>query len=624
MAERLLGGLLGGEQETPDTEPTEALASAEAFASAVAVKLAGNDPAVARKTEEFLHDQAQLLRVQKKHLEEEHALRIAHLRNQLSEERLRRAGLRLRLAFQLFLVVIAAVIGAGTLLLLRDAFSSREVVVEPFDAPPALVAQGLTGKVIAAGLLDELRRLQNATRADASKRNLSNAWTGEIKLALPEAGISFDELSRLLRARFGHDLHIEGEVVDTAEGGLAFTVRGDGVPANRFVGKAADLGKLTSDAAEYVYAQSQPVLWAYYLTNHARDEEAVRFSRTAFSRADNADRPYLLNTWANASANLGKTREALELYLGALRLKPDFWIAHNNVIGASWALRDEEGAWKAGENLRRAAGGRPGRSPEIYYQNVDVLTWNLGPWRDAMVADAEATGGVGSNIGGTATIPITDTAIRLHDLATAKILLQTLKPDPNDPSTTIMGAFLRGRLAAESGDIAAAAREMEAFGATYVVNPGVVFNFPGYNCWIAPVEEAAGHPDKADALLSSAGTFVDCYRFRADLLDGRGDWASSKKAYAEAVALAPDLPAAYYSWGLALARHGDLAGAEAKLQAARERGPNWADPLKATGDVLAREGRTKQALEKYDQALKLAPNWTQLKDARAALAKQRA
>jgi len=622
MADSLLGGLLGGEQETPDIEPAEALASAEAFASAVAAKLAGNDPAVARKTEEFLSDQAQLLRVQKKHLEEEHELRIAHLRNQLREERIRRAGLRVRFAFQAFLVLVATVIGAGILLLLRDAFASREVVVEPFEAPPGLVAQGATGKVIAAGLLDQLRRLQSATRADASKRNLSNAWTGEITLAVPEAGISFGELSRLLRARFGHDLHIDGEVVDTAEGGLALTVRGDGVAAKQFVGKAADLGKLTSDAAEYVYAQSEPVLWAYYLTNNGRDEEAIGFSRTAFVSADNADRPYLLNTWGNATADTGKIREALELYLAALKFKSDFWVAHNNVINAYWALGEEEGAWNAGEHLRRAAGGRPGRSPERFYQNVDVLTWNLGPWRDAAIADAAATGGVGSSVTGTATITLTDIAIRLHDLADGKIVLQTLKPDPNDPATIIMGSFLRGRLAAESGDVTTAAHEMEAFETTYT-NPVVTFNWPGYNCWVAPAEEAAGHPDRADAVLNSAGTYVDCYRFRADILDSRGDWPGAQKAYAQAVALAPDLPAAYYSWGLALARHGDFPGAEAKLQAANKRGPNWADPLKAWADVLAREGRTQQSLAKYDQALKLAPNWRQLKDARAAAARQR-
>jgi tetratricopeptide (TPR) repeat protein len=615
MPEGLLGRVFGGEREKTEQEATEALARADGFASAVAAKLAGNDPGVARRTEEFLNDQSQLLRVQKKLIEEEHALRMAHLRNQLR-------GLRLRLAFQLFIALAATVIGAGVLVMLRDAFASREVVVEPFDAPPALAAHGTTGKVIAAGLLDELRRLQSATRTAASKRNLSNAWTGEIRLAVPEAGISFSELSRILRTRFGHDLHIEGEVVDTSAGALALTVRGDGVAPSTFVGTTTDLGKLTREAAEYVYAQSEPVLWAYYLLNLGRNEEAVRFSRAAFASADKADRPYLLNTWGSAVANTGHLRESLELYRAALKLKPDFWIAHNNIINSYWALGDEEGAWQAGEALRRAAGGRPGRSPELFYQNVDVLVWNLDPWRESELADAEATGGVGSSFTSDAAIALTDIAIRLHDLGAAAVTLQTVKPDANDWSATAMGAFLRGRMAAESGDTAAAAREMEAFGATYT-NPALVFNFPGYDCWIAPAEEAAGHPDRADAVLNSAGTFVDCRRFRADILDGRGDWPAAQKAYAGAVALAPDLPAAYYSWGLALARHGDLAGAEAKLQTAKERGPGWADPLKAWGDVLAREGRTEQALAKYDQALKLAPNWAQLKDAREALTKQR-
>jgi hypothetical protein len=34
-----------------------------------------------------------------------------------------------------------------------------------------------------------------------------------------------------------------------------------------------------------------------------------------------------------------------------------------------------------------------------------------------------------------------------------------------------------------------------------------------------------------------------------------GGWAGVQKADAEAVALAPDVPTAYYSWGVALAKH---------------------------------------------------------------------
>jgi tetratricopeptide (TPR) repeat protein len=621
MADSLLGGVLGDEEEKPEVEAPEARANAEAFAAAVAAKLAGNDPGVARKTEIFLDKQAQLLEIQAAHLKDEHALRLSHLRNQLREERIRRTGLRLRVAFQLFVALVAAVLGAGVLVMLRDAFTSRSVVVEPFDAPPALAARGVTGKVVASGLLDELRRLQNATRADAAKRDLANAWTGEIKLAVPEAGISLGEISRMLKARFGHDLHIDGEVVQTETDGFALTVRGDGVAPKTFTGSAGDLAKLTVGAAEYVYAESEPVLWAYYLTNRGRNEEAVTFSRSTLAGAERADRPYLLNTWANALARIGQVRDALALYRAALKLKPDYWVGHNNVMNSLWALGDEEGAWRAGEEMRRMAGGRPGRAPETYYQNVDVLVWNLRAWHDSLVADADATGGLGSNVGIIASISIADVEVRLHDLAAAQITLQTARQDPSDASIALSSHFVRGRLAAETGDVAKAAEEMEAFGMGYVDPFIVVFN-PGYSCWVAPAEEAAGHPDRADAVLKSAGTFVDCFRFRGDILDGRGDWVGAQKTYADAVALAPDLPAAYYSWGVALAKHGDLVGAEAKLKDANERGPHWADPLKAWGDVLVRQGHTKEALVKYNEALKYAPNWAALKEAREAGAKQ--
>jgi hypothetical protein len=54
MAEGMLGGILGDEDEKGEVEAPDALAGAEAFASAVAAKLAGNDPEVARKDSRVL------------------------------------------------------------------------------------------------------------------------------------------------------------------------------------------------------------------------------------------------------------------------------------------------------------------------------------------------------------------------------------------------------------------------------------------------------------------------------------------------------------------------------------------------------------------------------------------
>jgi tetratricopeptide (TPR) repeat protein len=302
-------------------------------------------------------------------------------------------------------------------------------------------------------------------------------------------------------------------------------------------------------------------------------------------------------------------------------MKPDFWVGYNNIQNALWVLGDEEGAWRAGEDLRRAAGGRPGRAPDKYYQNWDEITWNMPFWLDAVIEDADTSAGAGTLT--TAVGPsLADIYARMHDAAAAELALKTTKADANDPTIGAITHFVRGMLAAEAHDTARAASEMEAFQQSYA-NPIVSSNYPGYDCWVAPAEEAIGRPAKADAVFAAAGTFVDCYRFRGDALDSRGDWPGAQKAYASAAELAPDLPGGYYSWGVALARHGDLDAAAAKLKIANQHGPHWADPLKAWGDLLVTQGHARQALEKYDEALKYAPNWSALKTARDLAAKQK-
>ena len=577
----------------------------------------GNGAGEKQGVEHVHSDKSLILRIRTDYLQYEQEMDRANLQDQLEEERIRRISRRVRFGLLLFVVLVVAVAGIGLAILISDAVTSNQVVVEPFHAPPNLVNEGVDGTVVARGLLDELVRLQHATRATAARRGLQSAWSNGMRLAEPAERMSFNALSAMIKARYGHDLHIGGELVDSQAGELALTVRADGIAPKTYSGAAGELARLYTAAAEYVFGQSEPGLWASYLTGEGRYAETIEFVQAAFPAAKEADQPYLLNAWGIAlEPTGGSPRNALALYRQALKLKPDYWNAWTNVQSASINLGDEEGAWKAGEQMRKVAGGRPGRAPEPDYQSWDLLTWNLQALLKARSADHATSGDIGSvySSAGTSTA---DIQARLHDLAAAELSLQTSKDDPNDPTIVAMVHFVRERLAAEAGDTARAVAEMDAFSAAYS-NPAIAADIASYNCWIAPAEEAAGHPDKADAILMSAGTFVDCYRFRADILDGRGDWTGARRAYAAAVNLAPDLPAAYYSWGLALARHDDLAGAVEKLTAANVRGPHWADPLKAWGDVLLKQGDSRGAIAKYDEALKYAPNWTALKEAAAA------
>jgi tetratricopeptide (TPR) repeat protein len=627
MAEGLLSGILGDE-ETPEIEAPAVLTSAEAFAAAVAAKLAGNDPEVARDTSTFLKRQAYLLEIQAAHLKDEHSLRLAHLRHQLREENIRRFGLRLRVGVQVFIALIALAIGVGAAIMIHDAVTSRSVVIDPFDIAPNVAARVPSGKIVAAGLLDVLTQIQAATRSNAAHRSLSNAWTNDLAIEVPETGVSIGQLERMLKARFGHDQHIEGDVVQTEKGGLALTVRGTGILPKTFTDDARVLDKLLIRAGEYVYGQSQPGLFAAYLSNNDRNEEAIRFAQGTYTTADRSERPFLLNYWANALISEGGEKsnsEALLLYREAVHLKPDYWVGYNNVMFALFSAGDEEGVVRVGEQMKNAAGGRPGRAPEYQYGNYDQTVWDLPAERASGIADMEEShsgvGTTGAN-SGTANLAVAANEAQMHDVSASTLRLKTTPVDDNNAADVAQAALVRALLAEEGADLKTAAREWDAYVAAYA-KPVVSANDPHYICFAALTYEKTGQSVKADAALDAVGnlTFVDCYRFKGDVLDLRGDWAGAQAWYAKAVKLGPSIPSGYYSWGLAFGKRGNLDDAVAMFKDAHQKGPHWADPLKAWGDVLVKQGHAQDALAKYDEALKYAPAWPALKGAREAAAK---
>ena len=187
-----------------------------------------------------------------------------------------------------------------------------------------------------------------------------------------------------MHQRFGHDLHIDGDLVQTESGGLALTVRGDGVPAKTFDGAAGDLDKLTTQAAEYVYGRSQPVQYAIYLEGVDRNADALAFIPAAYARADGDEaRAKLAHRWANAYAGLNQAAKAAEKQRLAMSLakpnSPEWWANYSNRVGSVTAAEGEEGGWRESQAFLRAVQAAPKsqRPPTRLFENVAEDLWDL-------------------------------------------------------------------------------------------------------------------------------------------------------------------------------------------------------------------------------------------------------
>jgi tetratricopeptide (TPR) repeat protein len=607
----LIEGVLGAEGEEREAEAS--VAGSDAFAAAAALEAARHDPELARKLGDYFDKQSRLAELQLHHFEEERLLAIGAARRKRFSDRLKNG-------LQLIAVVVAAGFAAVAAAMFYDAFTSHSVVVDAFDAPSSLAQRGITGKLAAVQVLDSLQTLQAATRAQSQGLNAKGAWESEVKIEVPQTGVSVGDLERLLHDRFGHDLHIEGALAQTAAGGLTLTVRGDDAPVRTFEGPPDGLDKLTAQAAEYIYGRAQPMRMLIYLVQNNRSDDAIAFGRDAYPRIGARDRAEFVS-W-QVQAAFDHPQEAIVLWRRDMDLWGDdprkfrIWRSEPAII---WKLDGDEAAWRETRVLEQALAKarlpanltanpptNPGYTADVIKMDFDAFL-KFGLW-----SEKEARGG---------TYKLEGSVVRaiayrwLHDpAAAAEALAESNSPD--NPVTRQEALLLAMSNSLDHGDSAAAAETARAYWKVWLdeVSVRTAFASP---CTAGLALGLAGSLDEAQAVFDRIGpNYMACWAARGQVLEHAGDLAAAERAWAEGIRIGPDLAPVYLARGHSELNRGLLKAAEADLAAAGARAPHFADALKAWGDVLLKEGRRQEALAKYDEALKYAPAWTELKTAR--------
>jgi tetratricopeptide (TPR) repeat protein len=614
MAEGIVEGLLGAEEEFEGDE-SQVEAIADPVAVAVAMDAAKYDPELAHKAGEYLDRQRELVVHTLKHFDEERHLQVqAAKRKRISD--ILKISLQVVLAF----IGIALAVGFGDLVL--SAIRSRSVVVEEFKAPPSLAPMGLSGEVVATGVLDELQRLQNATRGVGTLLTAKSAWTSDVKIEVPETGVSIGEINRLLHERFSHDLHISGDLVQTPDGGLILSVRGDDVPPKSFEGAGKELEKITDEAAEYIYGRSQPYQLLNYYIAVKRDEDAVKIAQEAMTW-DIGDplRAQLFNGWGNALMDLDRPTEAAEKYRLAIGVQPLYWQPRGNLLNSLVSTEGEEAAYQESKRyITAVAGAKPSDRPRPAYLSQAANSLVDTPMLLAGAQDDYTRNRGAGATNQSATSGLASATMLIHDSSQATRWL--LQSDPKDAATELLKHQVPLTIATYAGEPGSQPLSLEDATKGWAVWQSRTDLQSGDDtpCVFAFAFGMNGDTADSEKAFKVRDNYVRCYALRGVLLEHQGKLPDAEAKWAAGISKAPDLPWVYMARGQSRMRRGDLARAIADFSAANHGAPHFADPLKFWGDALVKQGKSKEAIAKYDEALTYAPKWTELVQARAAVA----
>jgi len=544
-----------------------------------------------------------------------------HLHEQLKQIHLGLWEVRLGVFLRAATLCVGIAAATGAVMMVRDAANSNGLIIEPFSVPPDLAARGLTGQAVASQVLDTLTELQNHTNSFRPPQSYSNNWGSDLKVEIPETGVSLGELRHFLREWLGHDTHITGEVWRTGTG-IAIIARAGGERGEPVFGAEDDLGNVIQKTAENVYRATQPYRYANYLDRFYYDVTPV--PADAKARLDQAQAIYrrltydpnpLERAWAwnalgtQAWAGRGDTAAALVYYRTALSIVPDHGTWLSALVQWTWEYGHAEESLAAAERYVKAF-------PENRGAQIRIA---LAKGNFAEMARLAALNRAN---------PSNPTA---YDIGNWNLGLALASQHDAKAAHRVLGEPLRfsslynRTFSARTGVLTLAA--LEDWQSVFTQEPAaeqamratqVGWDFDSHfnrilRPWLALAKAHLGDVAGGQSLIAT--TPLDCYdcvRIRGQIAAIAGNPVQADSWFARAVHDGPSLPFAYHDWGRSLLARGKPDEAIAQFTLANQKGPHFADPLEGWGEALMAKNQSHLALEKFAEAEKYAPNWDRL------------
>ncbi len=586
-------------------------------AEAIALGAHGTlDPRAAR----YLEKQARLTELQIADLEREDALRHWSLRvHHISDV--------MKLTFELSAAFVVLVLVGLICMTLWKAAHDDSLVIQAFSVPPDMAARGLTGEAVASQVQDRLAAIQDTAQTSRPASSYASNWGDDVKVQIPDTGMSIGEFYRLLVSWFGHETRISGELYRTQQG-IAMAVRTTGQPGDIVRGSDADLDGVVQKAAEAIYARTQPYRYAMYLVatdpvkTHPQVNAILNNLAATGTPLDRAWSYMGLSTYADYSDPLG----APAINAKAISVVPDFALIYQNIGSEEQTIGHDEAALEPERKviaiLSAGNGGMTERARNISLPSdiaaLNELTGDIAAALHNYEAAAVLPDYAG--IAGFSSQKIVFELGLLHEAGRARLQwARRIKPGPG-----------LGKILADSSDaqVLAAIPDWPGVLATKADLEGLLIPTPPMpftaeytkqtltrDVWPYAAQALAHTGDMKGAEALIAKTPLDCLicvRVRGELATMQKNWAEASRWYAMASAQAPSIPFPNAEWGQMLTQKGDLDGAIAKFESANKKGPHFADPLEMWGEALIAQNRSDLALAKFDEANKYAPHWGRL------------